>query len=145
MQTTANTTPGYNSRITVRIRTNKKGRKMAHYFSRACCRWLPLKVADAEMFIATDQAWDHDEDEKKVRSSVMEYMHHNGSDAWRLDEARWQDLYFLADGFGTIDRQFALAQCWDWSHVRDSSPEAFQRIWDEICRLHNNGHLKAAS
>lgn len=55
-------TPGYNSRITVRIKTNKNGRRIAHYWGYMGRRWLPMKIAEAEMLIATDQAWDYDKD-----------------------------------------------------------------------------------
>lgn len=54
-------TPGYKSRITIRIRADKNGQRRAHYWGMAR-RWLPLPLADAELFLAADQAWDHDSD-----------------------------------------------------------------------------------
>ena len=79
-----------------------------------------------------------------VRTAVMEYMYYGGADFWRLNESQWQGLYFLADGFGQVDRAIAHEQCWDWSHVRDSSPQAFARIWGAICHWHNTAPLKTA-
>ena len=38
--------------ITIRIRTNKTGRRMAHYWGLAR-RWLPMSVAEAEIALAT--------------------------------------------------------------------------------------------
>jgi hypothetical protein len=38
--------------ITIRIRTNKNGRRMAHYWGLAR-RWLPMPVAAAELALAT--------------------------------------------------------------------------------------------
>jgi len=47
--------------ITVRIKLNKNGKRIAHYWGMAR-RWLPISLAEAEMLIATGQAWDYDED-----------------------------------------------------------------------------------
>jgi hypothetical protein len=49
-------TPGYNIRLAIRIVTDKNGRLRATYWSMAAMRNLPLKVADAELMLATDQA-----------------------------------------------------------------------------------------
>jgi hypothetical protein len=40
--------------------------------------------------------------------------------------------YLLCDGFGQIDGRWAREQCWDWSHVRDSSDEALARCADYL-------------
>jgi len=78
-----------------------------------------------------------------VRSAVMEYMYYGGRDFWRLSESQWQELYLMADGFGKVDRTWANEQCWDWSHVRDSSEAAFGQMWDVIRGWHNNGPVRA--
>jgi hypothetical protein len=49
-------TPGYNIRLCIRIRANAQGRRVAHYFSRAALRWLPVKIADADRWIAAGEA-----------------------------------------------------------------------------------------
>jgi len=90
----------------------------------------------------------HDEnalsaDEK--RTAVMGYMHYNGDDRWRLKDSQWKFCYLQhADGFGQITKAQAVEQCWDWSHIRDSSPAAIASIWETICFWHNRGRLKVA-
>lgn len=79
-----------------------------------------------------------------IRSAVMDYMSHRGPHRWRLTDAQWSLAYLLGDGFGRISWDFAQDQCWDWSHVRDSSPQSLARIWEQICRWHNAGQLKNA-
>jgi hypothetical protein len=49
-------TPGYTMRLSIRIVADKNGTPRATYFSRGALRWLPIKVADAERFLANDQA-----------------------------------------------------------------------------------------
>lgn len=51
-----NTTPGFNIRLTIRIKTNKSGRKIAQRWSPRALRWVPMPLADAELFLATNQA-----------------------------------------------------------------------------------------
>jgi hypothetical protein len=79
-----------------------------------------------------------------TRTAVMGYMHYNGEDFWRLEGKQWETLYLLGDGFGHISRGMAHEQCWDWSHVRDSSKTAIMAIWEQICWLHNNARLNVA-
>lgn len=64
-------------------------------------------------------------EKKRIRERVISYMMRNAG-------PKWDRLYLLADGFGTIDREFAIDQCWDWSHVRDSSWEAIERMNSQI-------------
>ena len=49
-------TPGYNSRITIKLSTTKNGQQRATYWSGMSMRWLPLPRAEAELFLAMDQA-----------------------------------------------------------------------------------------
>ena len=49
-------TPGYNIRLTIKLFTAKNGQQHATYWSRAAMRNLPLRRADAELFLATNQA-----------------------------------------------------------------------------------------
>jgi hypothetical protein len=49
-------TPGYSIRLNIRFTTDAAGRQRASYFSARALRWLPVKVADAERWIATDVA-----------------------------------------------------------------------------------------
>ena len=80
----------------------------------------------------------------ETRCSVMSYMYHKGENAWRLSDAQWKAAYLQADGFGKVSLAFAEDQCWDWSHVRDSSEAAFAKMWGVICHWHNMGELKTA-
>lgn len=43
-------------KITIRIRTNKAGRRVAHYWGRAR-RWLPIGLAQAELMVASGEAY----------------------------------------------------------------------------------------
>ena len=79
--------------------------------------------------------------DEQIRKSVIGYMHYNGDDYGRLNSFQWETVYLAADGFGSINIQWARQQSWDWSHVRDSSPEAFRRMWQLICKMHNMGLL----
>ena len=49
-------TPGYNSRITVKLSTTKTGQSRATYWSGESMRWLPLPRAEADLLLAMDQA-----------------------------------------------------------------------------------------
>lgn len=62
-----------------------------------------------------------------IRTLVVNTM--RGDD---LTPEAWREAYLMADGFGTVDLKFAEEQCWDWSHVRDSSPDAFKRMAEFI-------------
>ncbi len=83
--------------------------------------------------------------EDQIRTSVMDYMHYDGCDRWRLDDHQWCGVYLLADGFGSLTIDQAVEQCYDWSHVRDSSEAALSVMWDAICSLHNRAMLKTAN
>lgn len=77
----------------------------------------------------------------ETRDAVIRYMHYDGEDFWRLTYDQWNACYILADGFGKISSAWAAEQSYDWSHVRDSSSQAFDRMWRFICRAHNEGRL----
>ncbi len=49
-------TPGYNIRLTIKIAADKNSRTRATYWSMRAMCWLPIKIADAELFLATEQA-----------------------------------------------------------------------------------------
>jgi hypothetical protein len=63
-----------------------------------------------------------------LRAAVCERLHYS---APVLPDAVWIGARLLADGFGPLDCLPAdvASQCiGDWSHVRDSSPEAFRAM-----------------
>ena len=44
-------TPGYTRHLSIKFTVTRNGQRRAFYFGRAL-RWLPIPVADAEIFIA---------------------------------------------------------------------------------------------
>ena len=52
----AATTPGYNIRLEIWFQNDKNGRRAAYYWSPRAFRAIRIGLADAELFIATDQA-----------------------------------------------------------------------------------------
>ncbi|GAF70197.1 unnamed protein product [marine sediment metagenome] len=72
-------------------------------------------------------------DPDAIRRFVMDFMHSTGARRTELDYADWGSVYLRGDGFGPVDHAFASRQLeWDWSHVRDSSDEAFLDMAAEI-------------
>jgi hypothetical protein len=72
-------------------------------------------------------------DPDAIRDFVMDHMHTLGVHADFLTEAEWARVYLCGDGFGPVTESFASSQLeWDWSHVRDSSDEAFLDMAAEI-------------
>jgi hypothetical protein len=73
------------------------------------------------------------------RSFVMRYLSHAGQFYGLLKVDEMRAVRMLADGFGTLvelpaDSPVAVDDLvWDWSHVRDSSDEAFARMAEAIC------------
>lgn len=66
---------------------------------------------------------------EQMRRWVMDYMASVGQYRARLTDEHWKIVYLsAADGFGRIERAKAEEQGWDWSHVRDSSVEAFRNM-----------------
>lgn len=56
MQTAPANTPGFQFRASIRISTDRAGRKRAHYWSMRGARWFSMEVAKAELFLATGLA-----------------------------------------------------------------------------------------
>lgn len=67
-----------------------------------------------------------------MRSFVIEHLSWSGILKQNLKPYQWIELYLMADGFGKIDRAFAESQSWDWSHVRDSSEQAFHLMYEYL-------------
>lgn len=70
-----------------------------------------------------------------IRRRVMSYMYRKGERRSRINPLQWEVCWLLGDGFGHVDREFAAEQCWDWSHVRDSSERALAVMWATIKRF----------
>ena len=56
MTNTKTNTPGYNCHLEIFFSADKRGRKLAHYWSRGQMRAFRMSLADAELFVATGQA-----------------------------------------------------------------------------------------
>jgi hypothetical protein len=39
--------------VSIRVRTDKRGRRIAHYWGRLAGRWLPMPLKEAELALAT--------------------------------------------------------------------------------------------
>lgn len=66
---------------------------------------------------------------------VKDFLHSDGPKRDRLTSHQYVTAYLLCNGFGDIDKTFAVEQCFDWSHVRDSSPIGFDRAAEYIRSL----------
>ena len=72
--------------------------------------------------------------EKNTRKYVMKYLHWTGEKHDVLNGEQESHLrYYLADGFGNLseqdlDTELIQDMMWDWSHVRDSSAQAFSKM-----------------
>jgi hypothetical protein len=53
---TTTKTPGFNCRLDIFFTTDRRGRKIAYYYSWAAQRAIRMPLADAEIFVATDAA-----------------------------------------------------------------------------------------
>jgi hypothetical protein len=68
-------------------------------------------------------------DDTAIRVAVCARLHYSCPE--RLADADWYGVRLLADGFGDLTQlpQTLAQECiGDWSHVRDSSPEAFRAM-----------------
>lgn len=55
-------------------------------------------------------------------------MARDGENRDKLSLRDWICVYLHGDGFGPITEEFANKHCYDWSHVRDSTPFGFQAM-----------------
>jgi hypothetical protein len=70
-------------------------------------------------------------------SLVTEHLHWDGAHRGSLPNNVFSELYVMADGFGQHDAE-TLATInggYDWSHIRDSTPEAYTRMADHLRSL----------
>lgn len=66
---------------------------------------------------------------------VKDYLHYNGERYSALNEVERDSVWILADGFGAVSIGFIREQCYDWSHVRDSSVKAVASMAARIREL----------
>ena len=67
--------------------------------------------------------------------TVVAHMHYNGDSRDALTQPQADQVWLLADGFGRQTIGFIREQCYDWSHIRDSSPAAIAAMADRIRHL----------
>lgn len=63
---------------------------------------------------------------------VCAFLHHSGSHRDALNATERDTVWLLANGFGVQPLQWIRENCYDWSHVRDSTPEAIAAMADQI-------------
>lgn len=85
------------------------------------------------------------EQEKEDRQLVGSYCHFNGEKRSSLPEQVRQAMdnavWKLQDGYGVVGH--TPPQGWDWSGIRDSSPEAFRNMATVVAALLEAHGLKA--
>ena len=69
-----------------------------------------------------------------ARAFVVAHLHYKGKFREFLNTEQAYECYKLADGFGPWDSHLEeyFKGGWDWSHIRDSSWEAHERIAEYI-------------
>lgn len=78
-------------------------------------------------------------DERAALDSLYSYIY--GGRGRELSTEALADVYLCGDGFGDTSRpgptreqvRAYMAGGWDWSHVRDSSPQAIARALSCLC------------
>ena len=70
-----------------------------------------------------------------TRNFAIAYLSYNGIMRNNIDDNLFTELYLMCDGFGKIDYKEANDICFDWSHVRDASLEAFEMVCDRITEV----------
>jgi hypothetical protein len=64
---------------------------------------------------------------------VVAFLHHDGIHRDLLNDKQKGMVRLEGNGFGDLKgAQLAPDLLWDWSHVRDSSPDAVKRMADKI-------------
>ena len=71
-----------------------------------------------------------------ARAFAIQHLSHVGIYKHILVGSEWEQAYLMCDGFGKVDLAFAKEQCWDWSHVRDSSYVTIRDVADWIASKH---------
>jgi len=59
MNTDRPNTPGFNIHLDIKFIVTKNGKRRATYFSRRALRWLPVPVANADLFVAQGLATEY--------------------------------------------------------------------------------------
>jgi hypothetical protein len=52
-------TPGFDFHLDIKFTVTKNGKRRATYFSRRALRWLPVPVANADLFVAQGLATEY--------------------------------------------------------------------------------------
>lgn len=73
-------------------------------------------------------------EDERTRARVVECLHDKGARYGSIGLAEQEMTRGLADGFGPLDptADDYRQMLWDWSHVRDSSPAGFQRMFNYL-------------
>ena len=70
---------------------------------------------------------------------VVAYMHARGEFSCMISDDHRKEIYTMADGFGPLgDEIWDTVPEWDWSHIRDSTPDAVKAM---SARLKDFGYM----
>lgn len=72
---------------------------------------------------------------------VVDFMHYAGANRQKLSKEEFYKVYSLADGFGNYGENVLLIVGYDWSHVRDSSDAAINRMATALKEITKNKGL----
>lgn len=73
-----------------------------------------------------------------ARAFVTAHLHWNGVYKSILSLEQQEQAYLMCDGFGNLADLHPLSDTrthWDWSHIRDSSYDAFEKVADWIASV----------
>lgn len=65
---------------------------------------------------------------------VVSFLHYNGENKSLISPKQYRELFQMGDGFGEMTpEQLTEFDLWgDWSHIRDSSDEAIEKIYNKL-------------
>ncbi len=70
-----------------------------------------------------------------IKTFVLSHMTRDGENRDQLSLNDWICVYLHGDGLGKITEQSASENCYDWSHVRDSSVEGFRSMAEMLMAI----------
>ena len=68
---------------------------------------------------------------------IRSYLHHSSKLCHQLTESEHDFLFSLGDGYGqmSVEALQSYHLTWDWSHIRDSSDAALEKISQELYEI----------
>ena len=78
-----------------------------------------------------------------IRTFVLSHMAREGENRDKLSLNDWIAVYLQGDGLGKITEESASENCYDWSHVRDSSLDGFRTMAKMLMGILRHKHAIA--